>query len=679
MDGVTVSASDINTVTAKAPTASPTFTGDVTIPDKIVHDGDTNTAIRFADADTVTVETGGTERMRIDDSGRVNVAATTGNEKLNVAGALGVSGASANFSGGNERALVDFTGTLARFGHVNGASGSAKDVSILSGGGEKFRFGSSGQLGIGGATYGTSGQVLTSGGASAAPSWVDASGGGSIGLTASGSITAGDPVGINSSGTVQKLIPPANKVNISSGMDTGNNSMHITTIYIGSNKVLFFWKEESHQYRAQIGTLSGSSMSLGTLYTVNDDTSSSSPSYGRAVYASNTGQVIFFYTYGGNSDRGYARAATVSGTSLSFGSEINIGNNNALYMGAMGWDASAQRAILVYRYNNKCTYSLVSVSGNTLTVQQDLQDVGDGSNVTNGTRVVYDSTAQKTIVFYPDPSNNKLKIVCMDVGSSSVTQGTQVARSSDRYFGDQRLGAAFVPGINKVGYAYIVNGSSSDVPHTIRAGTITLSGTTITVNENQVLDHDNINDYTYLEYSVDNNGKVLITYDDNDGSLDDKIRAIIGSYSGNTFSSVKADFTLIEGLILAGPMSQCFTDSTNNKFVHFAHQSTGQAATDRGYVANVIGGFDDLISFDNWIGLASQSVSDGASVDVTVQGGLNENQSSLDVGQKYYIQDDGTIGTTLKENREIGIATAATKVFLTNGSILIGPTGYNAN
>jgi len=36
---------------------------------------------------------------------------------------------------------------------------------------ERFRIGSSGQLGIGGANYGTSGQVLTSGGSGAAPSW----------------------------------------------------------------------------------------------------------------------------------------------------------------------------------------------------------------------------------------------------------------------------------------------------------------------------------------------------------------------------------------------------------------------------------------------------------------------------------------------------------------------------
>jgi hypothetical protein len=50
-----------------------TMTGDLTIPDKIIHSGDTNTAIRFPAADTVTVETGGTERMRVDSSGNVGI------------------------------------------------------------------------------------------------------------------------------------------------------------------------------------------------------------------------------------------------------------------------------------------------------------------------------------------------------------------------------------------------------------------------------------------------------------------------------------------------------------------------------------------------------------------------------------------------------------------------------
>ena len=81
------------------PSAALDVTGDVSIADKIIHTGDTNTAIRFPAADTIAFETSGSER---------------------------------------------------------------------------FRVASSGQLGIGGANYGTTGQLLTSRGNGAAPTWSDA-------------------------------------------------------------------------------------------------------------------------------------------------------------------------------------------------------------------------------------------------------------------------------------------------------------------------------------------------------------------------------------------------------------------------------------------------------------------------------------------------------------------------
>ena len=54
-----------------------TFAGDVSIADKIVHTGDTDTAIRFPADDTFSVETGGAEAYRIDSSGRLLVGSST--------------------------------------------------------------------------------------------------------------------------------------------------------------------------------------------------------------------------------------------------------------------------------------------------------------------------------------------------------------------------------------------------------------------------------------------------------------------------------------------------------------------------------------------------------------------------------------------------------------------------
>ena len=69
--------------------------GTVTIPDKITHDGDSDTAIRFPSADTITAETGGTERLRIDSSGNItSVNTASGGQSVTLkVGASNASGA----------------------------------------------------------------------------------------------------------------------------------------------------------------------------------------------------------------------------------------------------------------------------------------------------------------------------------------------------------------------------------------------------------------------------------------------------------------------------------------------------------------------------------------------------------------------------------------------------------
>ena len=82
-----------------------TFTGDVDIADKIVHTGDTNTAIRFPGADTITAETGGSERVRITSAGRLGVGDDSPDTALHVKSADNVL---ATFESTDADSLIEF-------------------------------------------------------------------------------------------------------------------------------------------------------------------------------------------------------------------------------------------------------------------------------------------------------------------------------------------------------------------------------------------------------------------------------------------------------------------------------------------------------------------------------------------------------------------------------------------
>ena len=108
-----------------------TLTGNLTIPDKIIHSGDTNTSIRFPAADTFTVETGGSERIRVDSSGRILQGSSTDrNTALMAAQATyqleGVGSNASNFS-----IFCNSNGTAAggiEFGKTRGTSNGGTTI-----------------------------------------------------------------------------------------------------------------------------------------------------------------------------------------------------------------------------------------------------------------------------------------------------------------------------------------------------------------------------------------------------------------------------------------------------------------------------------------------------------------------------------------------------------------------
>ena len=103
-----------------------TFSSDVSIADKIIHTGDTNTAIRFPTADTFTVETAGTERFRVLADGTVSSGTLASTPGTIAAGSLVLTNTNAGFFSNN--------GGDAKFG-----SAASNNVLLQTNGVEKIR------------------------------------------------------------------------------------------------------------------------------------------------------------------------------------------------------------------------------------------------------------------------------------------------------------------------------------------------------------------------------------------------------------------------------------------------------------------------------------------------------------------------------------------------------------
>ena len=104
-------------------------------------------------------------------------------------------------------------------------------------------------------------------------------------------------------------------------------------------------------------------------------------------------------------------------------------------------------------------------------------------------------------------------------------------------------------------------------------------------------------------------------------------------------------------------------DSFNNKVV-ISYKNDGNSNYGTSSVYTVSGTSTNLTS-ENYIGIAAEAISNGATGKINIVGGVNTGQTGLTTAQTYFVQTNGTLATSASSISVVaGTAISSTKVLV---------------
>ena len=449
---------------------------------------------------------------------------------------------------------------------------------------------------------------------------------GSASFTASGAISNGAAVVVNTDGTVSEptvsaVEPPTAGTAKAFTSDTFDYLSSATDPSNG--KTVFVYRDSGNSSKgtAIVATVSGTSISFGTPVIFNNATTS----YIDVVSIGNN-KVVVAFKDNSNSNKGTAVVGTISGTSISFGPEI-VFNTASSDWNSITYDSTNDKVVIAFKDGGNSSKGYAIVGDVT------------GAHINFGTKVQFESgTASEFSATY-DSSNGKVVIAYLDDGNSDhgtavvgTVSGTSISFGTPVVFNastTESVTATYDSANSKVVVAYTDNGNSWY--GTARVGTV--SGTTISFGSEVVYESasTSINSATF-DSAI---GKVIIAYRDEGNSFYGTV--IAGTVSGTSISFGSA--AIFESA--SSHQIQATFDVTNNRVV-IGYRDSGNSNYP---TANVVTSSTTDLSNDTFIGIAAEAISSGASGSITIVGGINASQSGLTTAKKYYVQPDGTVET----------------------------------
>ena len=446
-------------------------------------------------------------------------------------------------------------------------------------------------------------------------------GGGSLTATASGALSNGQLIVVNSDGTVSPVYQTNSAATGSLTTYESATATYTRAAYdANAGKVVIAYRDDGNNYygTAVVGTVSGSTISFGTPVVFE-----SANAQGLDIaYDTNAQKVVIAYRDAGDNSYGTAIVGTVSGSSISFGSAVVWGYASC-YDFSCSYDTSAQKILIASHQGFQYGKAIVgTISGTSISFGSEA--TFDSSGSAGFLASAYDENAGKHLISWQAGGNNSYgTAIVATVSGTSVSFGSAtVFESSSAVYQDM----AYDANSQKLVISYSASSTGKAIVGTI-SGTSVSFGTAVTFANASTT-------YTGAAYHSGAQ-KVIINYAD--GGNSSYATYVVGTVSG---TSISFSSEVVYGSSTSNYHAATY-DSGQGKVVFAANIGNNGKALVYSPAYNAAN-----LTAENFVGISDGAYSSGATATIQTAGSTDDAQSGLTAGESYFVQADGTLGTS---------------------------------